>query len=113
MSTRFYPYETIDYVHTINKALQRVFEARVKVYDSITYEEYLRAVEALTVILLPRIRPRDYKKLLEKAKQRDKTYGFYTAESLDFLDRLVEKIVESLDKANLLIKGETYEEERL
>ena len=111
--TRFYPYETIDYVYTINKALQAVFEARASVRDSMSFERYLRAVEALIVILIPKLRPRGLRMLMEKAKRRDPEYGFFTWENVEALDKAVELIVETLDRNKLLIKGEVYEEERL
>lgn len=111
--TKFYPYETVDYVYTINRALQRVFDARAQVSDSLTYEQYLRTVEALVTILVPRLRPRNVGQLLEKARERDQLYGYYTRDSLAALDKLVEEIVEVLDKNRLLIRGESYEEERL
>ena len=111
--SQFYPYETIDYTYTINKALQRIFEARARVHDSVTYEEYLSTVKALVVILVPRLRPRGIDELFEKAEKRDPVYGFYTQESLQALDKIVELVVDTLDANRLLIKGESYEEERM
>ena len=88
----------------MNRALQTVFEARAAVRDSMTYERYLRAVEALHVILVPRLRPPEAEKLLEEASQRDPDYGYYTFEGLRKLDRAVQLILESLDQAGLLLK---------
>ena len=113
MSRQFIPYETLDYVYTINRALQKVFDARAAVRDSMTYEDYLRAVEALYVILLPRLRPRGVKELLRKAAERDPDYGYYTLEGLEALDKAVELIIEVLDRNRLLLRGEFYDEERL
>ena len=89
----FIPYETIDYVYTINLALQKVFEARAQLSDSITYERYLRVVEALYAILAPRLRSSRVKELIEKAKRRDPE-GFYTSEGVEALDKAVELILD-------------------
>jgi len=110
---RFIPYETIDYVYTINQALQKVFEARAAVRDSISFERYLRAVEALYVILIPKLRPKKAEELLKKARERDSEFGYYTLDNLESLDKAVELIIDVLDKNRLLIKGEWYEEEHL
>jgi len=109
----FIPYETIDYVYTINLALQRVFEARANVRDSISFERYLRAVEALYVILIPKLRPAKVKEFLERARKRDDEFGYYTQENLNALDKAVELIIDVLDRNRLLIRGEWYEEEHL
>jgi len=103
----FVPYETIDYVATINKALQRVFEARASIRGTdyaFSFERYLRAVEALITILLPRLRPRDAARLLEEARKR---------RAVKILDELVSQVIDALDRNRLLIRGEVYEEERL
>ena len=113
MGMSFIPYETIDYVHTINIALQKVFEARMGVRDSITFERYLKAVESLYVILIPRLRPRKVRELLRKARARDSEFGYYTQENLEALDEAVGLIIDTLDRNRLLIKGEVYEEEKL
>lgn len=110
---QFYPYETIDYVHTINRALQEVFEARRSVRDSFSLERYMRAVEALYVILVPRLRHRRVQELLRRARRRDPEYGYYTEESLEALDEAVSIILDVLDRNKLLIRGEYSEEERL
>ncbi len=109
----FVPYETVDYVYTINLALQKVFEARASVRDSVSFERYLRAVEALYTILIPRLRPRKVEELLRKARERKGRFGCYTRENLAILDRAVEMILDVLDRNRLLIRGEWYEEERL
>ena len=96
--------ETIDYTYTVNKALQTVFEARAAVRDSITYERYLRAVEALHVILVPRLRPPEAGELLRRAAERDPDYGYYTVEGLKRLDEAVQLILEKLEEAGILIK---------
>ena len=111
--SEFFPFETVDYVATINQALQRVFEARSQVRDSLSFERYMRAVEALYVILLPRLRPKGLNELMSKARVRDEEFGFFTLDSLEALDKAVELIVESLDRNHLLIRGTTYREERL
>ena len=114
MSERtFIPYETIDYVATINQAIQKVFEARASVRDSISFERYLRAVEALYVILIPKLRPAKAKELLREAAKRDPEFGYYTLDNLEKLDKAVELIIDVLDRNKLLIRGEWYEEERL
>ena len=110
---RFIPFETLDYTNTINVALQRIFEARAGVRDSMSYERYLRAVEALYVILIPKLRSKGVNELLKKARKRDSEYGFYTLENLEYLDKAVEKIIDVLDRNKLLIKGEWLEEEKL
>jgi len=93
-------------------ALQRVFEARAQLSDSITYERYLRVVEALYAILAPRLRSSRVKELIEKAKRRDPE-GFYTSEGVEALDKAVELILDTLDRNHLLMRGEVYEEEHI
>ena len=114
MSTvrQFVPRESVDYVYTVNLALQSVLEARARVKDAVTFEEYLRAVEALYVILIPRLRDRRVKDLIERAKVRGEDL-LITEENLELLDRAVEMILEVLDRNNLLIRGHPHEAEHL
>ena len=89
-----------------------MFEARAQLSDSITYERYLRVVEALYAILAPRLRSSRVKELIEKAKRRDPE-GFYTSEGVEALDKAVELILDTLDRNHLLMRGEVYEEEHI
>lgn len=104
MSWTEIPRETIDYTHTVNRALQAVFDARSQVHDSFSYERYLKAVEALYIILLPSLRPPDVEELLKEASRRDPEYGYYTVSGLSKLDRAVTSIVSRLDESGLLMK---------
>ena len=108
----FIPYESIDYVYTINLALQKVLEARAEVRDSITFERYLRAVESLYVILIPRLRNPRIRDLLKEARKRDED-GLITEENLEMLDKAVELILETLDRNSLLLRGVPLEGERI
>jgi len=108
----FIPYESVDYVYTVNLALQRVLEARAEVRDSITFERYLRAVEALYTILIPRLRNPRIRDLLKEARKRGED-GLITEENLEALDKAVELVLETLDRNHLLLRGEVYEEERI
>jgi hypothetical protein len=108
----FIPYRSIDYIYIINLALQKVLEARAEVRDAITFERYLRAVEALYAILIPKLKNPKIKELLKEARKHSEG-GLITEENLESVDRAVELILEALDKNYMLMKGEVHEEEIL
>ena len=105
----FTTYESVDYTYVINRALLRVSETRAAIDTSMhhnlykTLYNYYRAVEALLVILLPHLRPRNHAEMMALAKQKLKNIGI---EALEILDKVVEDILVKLNQNRLLLRGE-------
>ncbi len=106
----FSSYDSVDYTYVINRALLRISEARANIDSSakfnfeVTCSSYLRAVEALLIILLPKLRPNKSAEKIDDAKS--KFYiGDYT-ECIQILDKIVEETLEKLNKNHLLLRGE-------
>lgn len=107
----FVSYESVDYTYVINRALLRVSEKRAELDGSMIWKmrgstlKYLNAVESLMVILLPSLRPRDYKDKIFLAKRKISEKSF--EEAVEILDLLVEDVLESLNRNKLLMRGES------
>jgi len=107
---RFIPYETIDYVMTINSAVSDVRKRRAdintsnKVVFERSIDRYFWAVDALYVTLIPRLRTSKMRRLREEA-HKIRTNGS-SKDLIKLLDALFEEILNMLDRAGLLIRGE-------
>ena len=106
----FVPYESVDYTYVINKALLRISERRSNIDSTMKYKfrasvwEYLRSVEALIVILIPKIRPKDHRSKIVEAKNM--ILSEKLDEATEILDKLVEDALVSLSREGLLMRGE-------
>ncbi len=110
MSKGYYvTYEVVDYVHVINSALNETRRRRANIDPSTgtslerTAWEYCIAVEALYVHLIPELRTARMRELLVRAR---KASGW---EKVRLADQALELILEKLNQAGLLIRGERVE----
>lgn len=100
----------VDYVSVLSRALDRVAEARAKINTSSKYafetslKNYMRAVEALYVILLPSLEPGNIRQQLLEARKHNPS-----AKAIELLDSIVKNILQELDRKNILLRKRLIE----
>lgn len=100
----------VDYVSVLSRALDRVAEARAKINTSSKYafetslKNYMRAVEALYVILLPSLEPGNIRRQLLEARKCNPS-----AKAIELLDSIVKNILQELDRKNILLRKRLIE----
>ena len=97
--------ETIDYGYVINRALLEIFNRRSMLGGSkhrfnVWFDRYLRAIEALYVILTPKLKPSDFWSRVSTARQK---------RSVVILDEILEEIIGKLERSGILIKRRVLE----
>ena len=97
--------QVLSYTEVLSMALLEVFRKRAAINLSIRYEfkksfmRYLTAVEALHTVLLPSLRPEGIGDELEEVRRSEPSLA-----SLKRLDMVVEKILQRLDRAGILVR---------
>jgi len=97
--------QVLGYTEVLSTALLEVFRKRAAITFSIRYEfkqsflRYLTAVEALYTVLLPSLRPPDVKGELERIRRSEPSL-----DSIERLDKVVEMILQRLDRAGILVR---------
>ena len=102
-------YQVVDYVHVINSALNETRRRRANINPSSAASleqsawEYTIAVEALYTHLIPELRAKKMRELLVQARKAE---GWL---KVRLADQALEIILDVLNKAGLLIRGERVE----